>query len=191
MSEFQVCCRNHLILRCAISGTSPPRALSQVVLRLCSITGGLSKPLSVRIGMQWVWHGLSVTLCGMSHVPVHNANGWIVGRVRFGNVAHRYVLRTPVIVVQVYTLSNSHWVLRLLLIAPTREYLSLKFDAMCDRPHIVGAHQEELAVVDLIAEGEGVEPQQRKKWSKILDIFGALHLQLHRCMPPSSRRLMV
>ena len=29
------------------------------------------------------------------------------------------------------------------------------------------------SVVDLIAELEGVEPQQRKKWSKILDAFGA------------------
>ena len=63
---------------------------------------------------------------------------------------------------------------RLLLIAPTRECLCLKFDPMCDRPHIVGANQEELAVVDLIAEREGVEPQLRKKWSKILDAFGAL-----------------
>ena len=80
----------------------------------------------------------------------------------------------PLIVAQVYNLSNSHWVLRLLLIAPTREYLCLKFDPMCDRPHIVGANQEELAVVDLIAEREGVEPQQRKKWSKMLDAFCAL-----------------
>ena len=28
--------------------------------------------------------------------------------------------------------------------------------------------------MDLIAEREGVGPQQRKKWSKILDAFGAL-----------------
>ena len=53
-------------------------------------------------------------------------------------------------------------------------HLCLKFDPMCDRPHIVGANQEELAVVDLIAKREGVEPQQRKKWSKILNAFGAL-----------------
>ena len=38
----------------------------------------------------------------------------------------------------------------------------------------VGANQEELAVVDLIAEREGVEPQQRKRWSKIFDAFSAL-----------------
>ena len=35
--------------------------------------GGLPKPLSVRIGTQWAWRGLSATLCGMPHVPVHNA----------------------------------------------------------------------------------------------------------------------
>ena len=39
---------------------------------------------------------------------------------------------------------------------------------------VVGANHEELAVVDLIAEREGEEPQQRKKWSKVLDAFGAL-----------------
>ena len=43
------------------------------------------------------------------------------------------------ILAQVYNSSNSHWVLRLLLTAPTREYLCLKFDPMCDRPHIVVA----------------------------------------------------
>ena len=80
----------------------------------------------------------------------------------------------PLIVAQVYNMSNQLWVLRLLLIAPTREYLCLKFDPMCDRPHIVGANQEELAVVDLTAKREGVEPQQQKRWSTVLDAFGAL-----------------
>ena len=64
----------------------------------------------------------------------------------------------PLIVARVYNLSNWHWVLRLLLIAPSREYLCLKFGPVCDRPHIGGANQEELAVVYLIAEREGVEP---------------------------------
>ena len=70
----------------------------------------------------------------------------------------------PLMVAQVCNLSNWHWVLRLLLIAPTREYLCLKFDPMFDRPHIVGANHEESAVVDLIAEREGHEPQQRWWW---------------------------
>ena len=60
-------------------------------------------------------------------------------------------------------MSNWHWVLRLLLIAPTREYPCLKFDQMCNRPHIVVAYQEELALVDLVAAREGVEPHHRKK----------------------------
>ena len=79
----------------------------------------------------------------------------------------------PLIVAQVYNLDNSHWVLRLLLIAPAREYLCLKFDPLSDQPHIVGANREELAVVDLI-EREGIQPQQRKKRANILDAFGAL-----------------
>ena len=54
----------------------------------------------------------------------------------------------PLIVVQVYNLGNFHRVLRLILIAPSREYVSLRFDTLCDRPHLVGANQEEWAVVD-------------------------------------------
>ena len=73
MSQFQVCCCNNLSLRHAISGTSPLRAMSQIVLRLWCITGGLPKPLSVRIGNQCAWYGVSATLCGMPHVPVHSA----------------------------------------------------------------------------------------------------------------------
>ena len=46
----------------------------------------------------------------------------------------------PLNVEHVYNLSNWHWVLRLLLIAPTREYLCLKFDRVCDRPQIFGAN---------------------------------------------------
>ena len=79
----------------------------------------------------------------------------------------------PLIVAQVYILGKSHWVLRLLSIAPTREYLCLKFDTLCDRPHIHGTNHEELAVVELIAEREGIQPQQQKKWAKILSAFGA------------------
>ena len=78
MSQFQVCRCNNLSLRHAISGTSAPRAMSQIVLRLWCIIGGLPKPLSVRIGTQWAWRGLSATLCGMPHVLVHNAaNSWL------------------------------------------------------------------------------------------------------------------
>ena len=174
MSQFQVGRRKSLSLRHVISGTSLPRAMSQIVLILWCITGGL---LTVRIGTQWVWCGLSATLCGMPHVPVHNAEKQLVGSwaehiLQVSSIDMSFA--PPLIVARVYNLSNWHWVLHLLLIAPTREYLCLKFDPVCDRPHIVGAHHEELGVVDLIAEREGTEPQHRKKWSKIVDAFGAL-----------------
>ena len=78
MSQFQVCRRNNLSLRHAISGTSPPRAMSHIMLILWCITGGLPKPHSMRIGTQSVWRGLSATLCGMPHVPVHNTeSSWL------------------------------------------------------------------------------------------------------------------
>ena len=80
----------------------------------------------------------------------------------------------PLIVAQVYNLGNSHWVLRLLLIAPTREYLCLKFDPLLDKPHNVGANKEELAVVDKLADREGIQPQQRRKWATFLYAFGSL-----------------
>ena len=64
----------------------------------------------------------------------------------------------PLVVVQVYNLGNSHWVLCLLLIAPTHEYPCLKFDPVCDQPRIVGANQKELTIEDLIAEREGIQP---------------------------------
>ena len=98
----------------------------------------------------------------------------------------------PLIVAWVYYLGNFHWVLRLLSIAPTCEYLCLSFDPLCDRPHFLGAKHEGLVVVDFIAEREGIQPQQRKKWAKVLDVFRALvFLQLHPYIPPSSDRLMV
>ena len=97
-----------------------------------------AQTLSVWIGTQWAWCGLSATLCGMPHVPVHNAKavGWNVCR------------------------------------AANTSTLSL---TQCVTGHtLLGQNEEVLAVVDLIAEREGVEPQQRKKWSNILDAFGAL-----------------
>jgi hypothetical protein len=80
----------------------------------------------------------------------------------------------PLIVAQIYNSRNFHWVLRLLRIAPTREYLCLKFDPLLDKPHIVGANKEELAVVDELAEREGIQPQPRRKWATFLDAFGSL-----------------
>ena len=71
-----------------------------------------------------MWRGLSVTHCGMPHVPVHNADNLCLDRGQ----TTRWKRRPLIIVAQVYNLGNFHWVLCLLLIAPTRGYLYLKFD---------------------------------------------------------------
>ena len=125
------------------------------------------------MGVAWVVRdSLRNASCASAHRRKQLVKSWAERTLQASSIDMSFA--PPQIVAQVYNLSNWHWVLRLLLIAPYREYLCLKFDPVCDRPHIVGANQEELAVVDLIAEREGVEPQQRKKWSKILDAFGAL-----------------
>ena len=146
------------------------------MLRLWCIIGGLPKPLLVQIGTQWVWRGLSVTLwnasCASPQLRQHLVGSWADRTLEASSIDMSFA--PPLIVAHVDNLGNLHWLLRLLLIAPTREYLCLRFDPFSDPPHIVGANQEELAVVDLIAEREGIQPQQRKKWAKILDAFGAL-----------------
>ena len=64
--------------------------------------------------------------------------------------------------------------LRLLLVSPTRTFLCLVFDPLCNRLYIVGANTEELAIVNLIAEQEGIEPRPQKKWDKFLGEFGSV-----------------
>ena len=62
---------------------------------------------------------------------VHNADrscvgSWAERTLDVSSMDVSFVL--ALIVAQVYNLENSHWVLRLLLIAPARKYLCLKFD---------------------------------------------------------------
>ena len=45
---------------------------------------------------------------------------------------------------QIYNVRNEHLVLRLLLVSPTRTFLCLVFDPLCNKPYIVGANTEEL-----------------------------------------------
>ena len=68
-------------------------------------------------------------------------------------------LAPPLIVPQVYNQANMHWVLRLLLVSPKREYLCLRFDPLCSKPHVVGANIEELAIMELVVEQEGFQPR--------------------------------
>ena len=83
------------------------------------------------------------------------------------------VFAPPLLAAQVYNLHNAHWVLRLLLVAPTRTFLCLVFDPMSNKPYIAGANTEELAILNLIAEKEGIRPRQQKKWDTFLGDFGS------------------
>ena len=47
----------------------------------------------------------------------------------------------PLLAAQVYDIRNTHWVLRLLLVSPTRTFLCLLFDPLCNRPYRVGHSQ--------------------------------------------------
>ena len=65
----------------------------------------------------------------------------------------------PLLAAQIYHVCNTHWVLRLLLASPTRTFLCLVFNSLCNKPYIVGATTEELAIVTLTAEQKGSEPR--------------------------------
>ena len=84
----------------------------------------------------------------------------------------------PLLAAQVYNLRNTHWVLRLLLVSPTRTFLCLVLDLLCNRPYIVGANTEQLAILNLIAEQEGIRPRQQKRWDMFLGEFGSVAFAL-------------
>ena len=68
----------------------------------------------------WVWHGLFVIRCGMSSVGQWRRHelveSWAHSTLQVGSIDMAFA--PPVIVAQVHNLANSHWVLRLFLIAP-------------------------------------------------------------------------
>ena len=66
--------------------------------------------------------------------------------------SHDMVYVPPLLAAQMYNVRNEHWVLLLLLVSPTRIFLCLVFDPLCNKPCIVGANTKELAIVNLIAE---------------------------------------
>ena len=80
----------------------------------------------------------------------------------------------PLLVAQICNKRNSYWVLRLLLVSPTRTFLCLVFDPLCYKPYIAGANTEELAIVNLIAEQEGIKARAHKRWDKFLGEFGSV-----------------
>ena len=84
------------------------------------------------------------------------------------------VYAPPFVAAQIHNVRNEHWVLRLLLVSPTRTFWCLVFDPLCNKPYMVGANTEELAIVNLIAEQEGIEPRPQKRWGRFLGEFGSV-----------------
>ena len=83
------------------------------------------------------------------------AESWALHTLKAASIDMIYV--PPLLAAQIYNLRNQHWVPRLLLVSPTRTFLCLEFDPLCNKPYIVGANTEELAIMNLIAEREGIE----------------------------------
>ena len=84
------------------------------------------------------------------------------------------VYAPPLLAAQVYNVRNKHWVLRLLLVFPARTFLCIVFNPLCNKPYIVGANVEELAIVNLIADQEGIEPRPQKKLDRFLGELGSV-----------------
>ena len=58
------------------------------------------------------------------------------------------------------------------MVSPTRTFLCLVFDPLCNKPYMAGVNTEELAILNLIAEREGIEARPQKRWDKFLGEFG-------------------
>ena len=84
------------------------------------------------MGVAWVVRdSLWNASCASAHRPKQLVKLWAERTLQASSIDMFFA--PPLIVVQVHDLSKWHWVLRLLLLAPTREYLCLKFDPMCDQ----------------------------------------------------------
>ena len=84
------------------------------------------------------------------------------------------VYAPPLLAAHIYNVHNEHWVPRLSLVSPTHTFLCLVFDLLCNRQYIVGANTEELAIVNLIAEREAIEPRLQKRWDRFLGEYGSV-----------------
>ena len=100
------------------------------------------------------------------------AESWALRTLKAASIDMIYA--PPLLAAQIYNKRSEHWVLRLLLVSPTRTFLCLVFDPPCNKPYIAGANTEELAIVNLIAEREGIEARAQKRWDKILGEFGSV-----------------
>ena len=113
---------------------------------------------------------LSIPVCSNAREVL--AGSWALRTLKAASIDMIYA--PPLLVAQIYNKRNSHWVLRLLLVSPTRTFLCLVFDPLCNKPYIADANTEELAIVNLIAEQEGIEARAQKRWDKFLGEFGSV-----------------
>ena len=125
------------------------------------------------MGVAWV---VRDSLWNVSALPLGRrevlAESWALRTLNAASIDMIYA--PPLLVAQIYNKRNSHWVLRLLLVSPTRTFLCLVFDPLCYKPYIAGANTEELAIVNLIAEQEGIKARAQKRWDKFLGEFGGV-----------------
>ena len=125
------------------------------------------------LGVAWV---VRDSLWNWSTVPLGRmlvlAESWALRTLKAAS--NDMVYAPPLLVAQIYNSCNEHWVLCLLLVSPTRTFLCLVFDPLYNKPYIAGANTEELAIVKLIAEREGIEPRPQKRWDRFLGEFGSV-----------------
>ena len=116
------------------------------------------------------------------------AESWALRTLEATSINMVYV--PPLLAAQIYKVRDEHWVLRPLLVCPTCTFLCLVFDPLCNKLYIVVANTEELAVVNLIAEQEGIEPRPQKRWDRFLGEFGSVAFAIAPLYPhlPTSRR---
>ena len=97
---------------------------------------------------------------------------WALRTLKAASIGMVYA--PPLLAAQTYNSRNEHRVLRLLLVSPKRTFLCLVFDPLCNKPYIADANTEEMAILNLIAERDGIEPRPQKRWDKFLGEFGCV-----------------
>ena len=100
------------------------------------------------------------------------AKSWALRTLKAASIDMIYA--PPLLAAEIHNLRNQHLVLRLLLVSPTHTLLCLVLDPLYNKPCIVGANTEELAMVNLIAEREGIDARPQKRWDTFLGEFGSV-----------------
>ena len=142
------------------------------------------------MGVAWVVRDpLWNASCARAQLRKQLVKSWAEHNLQASSVDMSFA--PPLILARVYNMSNQHWVLRLLLIAPTREYLRPKFEPMRDGPHIVGANQVSWLLWIQLPSEKALNHSSGRGGQRFWMRSVPLHLQLHPCIRPSSSTLMV